>query len=348
MTVRKEIFYAKLRPQKADIAGLCRDLQKIFVGYPAWRRGILESVQPSPEQLIDPSQREDRIDGTELSEALENPKNYAKSVNKQRGRIRKIGPGSIVLVPRLGEGVFHAARIVSEFRLFNAEKWADRYLDERRHARLDVVDRSSHVGDVMQGWETGPWMTIPFPAIPRWVSQTALARDTIGIVSSAEDGRTAWDVVDAIVAGCGTLSRPRVRTGEELVQRMHDFLSPSIFEHLCVDLMQLENPTEFWTHVGGSGDGGADGLGYGPEGRVAAVLQCKYQWSGAITDPRHLDAVGRAETRLILGSVVHKGRRPAKLPADAEWLGATEVANLVLKHRARLPIAITLGVEGAL
>jgi len=42
-------------------------------------------------------------------------------------------------------------------------------------------------------------------------------------------------------------------------------------------LLQLENPSERWWHVGGSGDGGADGLALGPSETITAAVQCKWK-----------------------------------------------------------------------
>jgi hypothetical protein len=347
MGAGKQVLYAKLRPQKADIANLCRDLRKVFVGYPAWRQPLPADATPDREHLIDVSQRNDRIDASELSVGTQDAKKYAKSVNRQRTMIREVGIGSIVLVPRLGDGILHVARVASDFRVFDPRDWTSRYLDERRRAELPAEDPASHIGDVMQGWETEAWTTVPFPAVPRWISQSALARNTIGIVRGTGGGRSPWEEMNAILSRQGALSRPMVRKSEELIRRMTDFLSPGSFEHLCVDLMQLEHPTEIWTHVGGSGDGGADGLGYGPEGTVSAILQCKYQWPGEVYDPRANPIVGRGGSRLIVASLVHGEVAPSTLPESTTWLGSQEVAGLVMKHRKRLPIAIALGLEGA-
>lgn len=349
MTAGHRVLYAKLRPQGADIAALCQQERKIFVGYPAWRRGMPATARPSPEHLIDVGLRVERIDASELSESIEAPKrkSYAQAVNAQRTRILQVGPGSLAMIPRLGDGIVYVAEILSRFQVFDPTTWAGRYLDERRNARLPVDNELSHVGDVMQGWDTGDWTPVPFAAMPRWISQRVLARNTLGLVDRAEDGRNAWDVVRAIVLSGASMSRTPVSSPSEVVGRMHDLLSPSSFEHLCVDLMQLENPGEIWTHVGGSGDGGADGLGYGPDGRVAAVLQCKYQWPSEVADPRRLSADSRSSTRLVMASLVHDGRRPQNVPEGAVWLGSAEVADLLLKHRKRLPIALTLGIDGA-
>lgn len=68
MTAGHRVFYAKLRPQGADIADLCRDIRKIFVGYPAWRRESPRGARPTPDHLIDVGSRRERIDGSDLSE----------------------------------------------------------------------------------------------------------------------------------------------------------------------------------------------------------------------------------------------------------------------------------------
>ena len=64
-----------------------------------------------------------------------------------------------------------------------------------------------------------------------------------------------------------------------------EFVGPSAFEHLMVHVLQLESGNAIsWHHVGGSGDGGVDGIGMSAKGEVAGVLQCKWYYSGNLHD----------------------------------------------------------------
>ncbi|WP_425485132.1 restriction endonuclease [Dokdonella fugitiva] len=82
---------------------------------------------------------------------------------------------------------------------------------------------------------------------------------------------------------------------DEIARRLVDLLSPASFEHLVVDVLRLERPDLMWLHVGGTGDGGADGIGFRADGTPAAILQCKLRWPGWLDDPRAEAAVRRPE-----------------------------------------------------
>ena len=53
-------------------------------------------------------------------------------------------------------------------------------------------------------------------------------------------------------------------------------MTPAVFEHLVVSLVQLEHTGEVWQHTGGPGDGGIDGFGSDLQGQTVAVMQAKY------------------------------------------------------------------------
>ncbi len=111
-----------------------------------------------------------------------------------------------------------------------------------------------------------------------------------------------------------------------------------------MDLLRLERPNEYWYHCGGSGDGGADGIGYAADGMAVSILQCKLRNpGGAIDDPRVRESLGRERMGLVIASLDVLD----EAPADATVWGPRDVAALLLKHARRIPIALTLGVKGA-
>jgi Restriction endonuclease len=89
----------------------------------------------------------------------------------------------------------------------------------------------------------------------------------------------------------------------EIGRRLVGSVGPNSFEHLCVALLQLEHPEHVWMHVGGSGDGGIDGIGADANGAVVGLLQCKwaYQSEDVFVDPQ----AGRSGTRQILVALLH-------------------------------------------
>jgi hypothetical protein len=109
-------------------------------------------------------------------------------------------------------------------------------------------------------------------------------------------------------------------------------------------LRQLERPAEIWTHVGGSGDGGVDGVGADHNGRVAGLLQCKWQYDGSELPFEGDTQVGDGIERFV-ATLIH----PAGLTAarGITLLDRSKVAELLLKHADSLPWAKAMQV-GAL
>jgi hypothetical protein len=109
-----------------------------------------------------------------------------------------------------------------------------------------------------------------------------------------------------------------------------------------VALLQLEHPEEVWVHVGGSGDGGLDGIGAGSGGEVVGQLQCKWRYDGSdveIADPNFSGSVSQ-----VLAALIH----PEKVAEreGIEFWSRRKIAALVIKHAARLPIAQSLRIKG--
>jgi hypothetical protein len=104
----------------------------------------------------------------------------------------------------------------------------------------------------------------------------------------------------------------------------------------------LEHVSEVWTQVGGSGDGGVDGVGASQEGHVTGLLQCKWQYWGEDPFPAdHVWTVGSKPLRKYLASL----RYPDGIaPSNAIFLDRPRIAALVAKHYSSLPQAISMRV----
>jgi Restriction endonuclease len=88
---------------------------------------------------------------------------------------------------------------------------------------------------------------------------------------------------------------------EKVEQRLLDGVGPNAFEHLCVHLLQLEEPRNRM-HVGGGGDGGVDGEGASRAGKVVGLLQCKWSYDGEEIDlgqSRHEKGIRRIVAAMI-------------------------------------------------
>jgi len=129
-----------------------------------------------------------------------------------------------------------------------------------------------------------PWLEkvgIAFPLLPRWITYSLLSRNTKGWLYDRPDrGRTALEVLDEIYRGRYAPDLSPTCDVQKIAGRMLDWLSPNAFEHLVCELLQLEQPQIRWWHVGGSGDGGADGLAVNDKGCLVAALQCKWKDAG--------------------------------------------------------------------
>jgi hypothetical protein len=116
------------------------------------------------------------------------------------------------------------------------------------------------------------------------------------------------------------------------------FIGPEAFEHLMVYLLQLEQPEFQWVHVGGAGDGGVDGLCF-KDGAPHAILQCKWQYNGK---PVEAELKSRSK-KLYVAALV--GNRTAPQPAHFAFIGIKEVAQLLLKHAHRVPVATSMNIQ---
>ena len=119
----------------------------------------------------------------------------------------------------------------------------------------------------------------------------------------------------------------------KIEQRLVSAIGPNEFEHLVVALLQLEQPYLIWRHVGGSGDGGVDGLGLEANGTLCAILQCK--WNGGSPDPEHW------QREYYFASLLEE-----PLPDDSSvhiW-DRCKIAELVKKHAQRLPWALSMRI----
>jgi hypothetical protein len=336
----KTAIYVKCRPRDADTTALLRKHRRIFLGYPPF----IEGVDPALpiEQRMHSLGLASHIPSERLSEDCRG-RGYRSSITLQQNIVRQVGIGSIAVVPQLGSGVCWLAKIASPFTLFAPGEIGEEYLQLRREQGLPVEEPEWHLADMVQGWSTTEWVEVPFVWIPRWIGQRALQRNTVGIIKDRDGHHRAYDVLERLFAApSGIATYEPTEDSDEIARRLVDLLSPASFEHLVVDVLRLERPDLMWLHVGGTGDGGADGIGFRANGTPAAILQCKLRWPGWLDDPRAEAAVRRPE--LIIASL---DPVDARAPADAEIWGPERIATAVVRHAGRLPVARPLGISGA-
>ena len=134
---------------------------------------------------------------------------------------------------------------------------------------------------------------------------------------------------------------PETSDLNEIEERLVTDIGPGTFEHLVVALLQLERPNEVWMHVGGSGDGGVDGVGADREGRVVGLLQCKWRFDGSELPFEEGAKLGDGITRFVACLIHPSGLTAAR---GSILLDRSKIAELLLKHADRLPWAKSMQV----
>lgn len=329
------VFFSRCRPQDSDPIEIVVKERRVFIGWPAWRA----DVEPHRGRL-----RESLID-LWCSDA-EWAKHYSgfgqdrRHYQQNRNFIRTIKPGAIALVPRPSLGIVYAGRVTAGFEVLDDPPWADDYLDLRRAQGLDVEDEFSNLGDVAQCCTVDRFRALPFPIIPAWIRRSLLGRSTYGRIWPLPDlGLDPYHTLNSLLDHPERAQRAWTSDIAEVERRLIDAVGPNTLEHLCVALLQLENPEHVWMHVGGSGDGGVDGIGADGYGAAVGVMQSKWAyWGGDL----FTDAT---ETRKILAALLHpRGVQPQD---SVEFWSRNHIASLVVKHAARLPLALSLRIGKA-
>lgn len=294
-------------------------------------------AQYNPQNLkacvVDPSCDED-----EWWEA-HGKSNKSLQYNQNRNLIARVILGSIAMVPRPSTGLIYCGRVTSRFELVDAPEWYEAYMRLRGD---EDSEKSWHAADVAQGWRVDEFRPIPLPRIPVWIRRSLFGRSTYGVIKPDEVVGDPFDVVSKAIESDGIDTREWTLDPIAIEQRLISDISPLAFEHLVVSLIQLENRYEVWSQVGGSGDGGIDGVGAGSDGRVTGLLQCKWQYWGGNTFPSDPGwSQGTQEIRKYLAALRYDG---SSLPQDCIFLDRKEITRLITKHHALLPEAVSMRI----
>ena len=134
---------------------------------------------------------------------------------------------------------------------------------------------------------------------------------------------------------------------QEIRNRLAHDLTPAAFEHFVVALLQFERPQLFWRHIGGTGDGGVDAIGYDDRWQIRALVQCKLRLR---EDPHRLAERMRAAwphigdpPETIVASLLEDANIPRRDDLTSfRFLSGTEIVDLTWAYRTKLPIATTL------
>jgi hypothetical protein len=355
-------FYVKCRPQRADIQTLALKYNRVFIGYPAWRKGAPYNRHKMQKCLLDISVSASDWKTAQFSDDLNG--GYRRQVMGNRNFVLETAPGDFVVLPRPGEGVCYIGKVDEAFGIVNDPSWADEYLDLRIEQKLgerkrelgvdqyrgiaDEESEDSHIADVVQSWHVEKWVGIAFPLLPRWITYSLLSRNTKGWLCDRPDGcRTALEVLDEIYQGRYSADLSPTCDVRKAAGRMLDWLSPNAFEHLACELLQLEQPEIRWWHVGGSGDGGADGLAVNDKGYLVAALQCKWKDAGdanalAANLKERISSKWGKDVRVYVATLYDA--LPESQNPGVIFLDRIPLAGLLVKHAECCGIAKTLRV----
>lgn len=335
------VFFSRCKPQDVDAIDIVLKYKKVFIGYP----------MPAPDAQYDPHNLHScLIDPTAPDDVWRSARartSVRRQYNQNRNLIHKVDAeeGRIALVPRPSRGVIYCGKIKDKFQLVNDPIWYNEYLSVRASAGATSDGPDCwHSADVAQCWTVEEWVAIPLPRIPASIRRSLFGRSTYGVIHPDHDiGLDPFEVIATIMRSENISVSSWTCDPLQVERRLVDNITPSALEHLIVSLLQLEHENEVWSHVGGSGDGGIDGVGAAENGSVSALLQCKWQyWGGDIFyDPTlwnpRIDNIKRylASLRYPVG---------VRIPDGVEFLDRPAIAKLILRHAARLPQAMSMRI----
>lgn len=190
--------------------------------------------------------------------------------------------------------------------------------------------------ELWQGWSIAEWRRVSFMHLSAEFRKSLYGRSTYGILGGGQLRQEAYDAVDAAMKG-ERVSLSWTRDRSEIEQRLRFTLTPSIFESVVVSLLQLEQPELIWTHVGGSGDGGVDGVAQCEKGYVKAILQCKWQCDNRPIFQGINEDLG--DNQRYLAWFFGEPLRGDYCKLNRDWL-----IDMILKHWRCLPLALTMRV----
>jgi hypothetical protein len=172
-----------------------------------------------------------------------------------------------------------------------------------------------------------------------------LSRNTAGVIEGLPElGLTPHVRVERLLAAPYEL-----RSDDPLTVKLLEWCSPITFEHLVVQLLQLEaEPGVTWHHIGGTGDGGVDGMALSEDGKsILGVLQCKWTYDGDVQQlaSELADRIRKdwPKSRVVIAVLLLRAAVPT-LPVDCQLLSIDDVSLLIEKHASQLPLARSLGM----
>jgi hypothetical protein len=333
------VFFSRCKPKMSDAVDLALKYRILFIGYPLRRADALYDPRNLGSCIVSP-------DANELEwEAARRRSDKNNNYMMNRNFAKTVKCGSVALVPRPDRGLVYVGIVKGKFEFVDCPEWYEEYLTLRAAQGLSQdVNGEWHAGDICQIWRVECFHALAYPKVPAWIRASLFGRSTYGRVKDLPEGQSAHSVLTGLVSGINNETKVASGTREDVACRLSNYLTPSIFEHLMVSLLQLEQRDYRGMHVGGTGDGGADGLCYSAEDRLLAVLQCKFRFYGNLNAE-----IERCKTKSqsveLYFATFHHVRKIVPMPG-VQILTQHNIVDLVIKHRRALPVAVTLGIDG--
>jgi len=271
------VFFNRNKPsgmgKQADIIDLCRKEKRVFIGYPPFKKDKKFDEHNIKSCTYDISK--DKF----TKEDINNP-DYYRQVVKNQNLVRDAVPGSFVIIPRPESGWYYIGKI-KKFELVDNPPWIKDYKKLRSKQKLGWEEQKGghkyHVGDVVQSWIVEEFKAVSPFKFPGWIRHSLFGRSTIGRIKDLDikdsDGHNrVHDIISRLYSG-EDINVDAKSAKDKLLY----FLSPETFEHFMCNLLLLEYENDqVWIHIGGSGDGGIDCIGFDKKSReVVGIAQCK-------------------------------------------------------------------------
>jgi hypothetical protein len=105
--------------------------KRVFIGYPAWRKGAPYNRHKTRKCLLDIS-----VADSDWRPAQLGVDASRKQITENRNFVRETSPGDFVALPRPGEGICYVGKVDKPFEIVNDPAWANEYLDLRIEQKL--------------------------------------------------------------------------------------------------------------------------------------------------------------------------------------------------------------------
>jgi hypothetical protein len=344
MTQKFQDFYTRCKPQDADIIELVKQKKRVFIGYPAWKQqGYQKWDEETDFSSIDPLDYLYDLttyDKQTISLPAEyRQKSWKSQVVQNSNLVNDVSPGSYVLIPRARQGVCYIGK-VKRYETIGPHLLLA-YQKIRAQQGLKTKPVWSHAGDVMQSFlleeEPKPISLYHFPGPIR---RTLFGRRTWGRIQKEHD------TLEELYNGDNLRNLQPARTYNEIKKRLTYFLTPEVFEHFMTGLLQLEHPEKYWWQVGGTGDGGADGLVFDRQGNAVGALQCKLKGDGMDKLQSIADEIQKElgeQTHVWIADYYEEGE--GRRTTTTTILTCADIVNLFMKHKNKSTYAKMMNVQ---